>query len=63
LAGGGAMPLSWPFVAGAESTGLKMAFGDFKGIDITAITMIAFNAGPKPGEYKFEIADVRLLNE
>jgi imidazolonepropionase-like amidohydrolase len=60
---GGAMPVSRPFVAGAEWTELTMAFADFKGIDTTAITMIAFNAGPKLGEYKFEIADVRLLNE
>ncbi|PWF47576.1 CIA30 family protein [Massilia glaciei] len=60
---GGAIPVSKGFTAGPEWTEVAMPFADFKGIDTSAITMIAFNAGPKPGEYKFELADVRLLNE
>jgi hypothetical protein len=24
--------------------------------------MLGFNAGPQPGDYRFEIADVRLLD-
>jgi hypothetical protein len=38
-----------------------MPLSDFAGIDPAALTMIGFNAGPKPGAYRFEIADVRLL--
>jgi hypothetical protein len=36
-------------------------FGELKGIDPAAVTMLGFNAGPQPGDYRFEIADVRLL--
>jgi hypothetical protein len=35
----------------------------FKGVDAGALTMIAFNAGPKPGDYQFQIADVRLTEQ
>ncbi|MES3020576.1 MAG: CIA30 family protein [Pseudomonadota bacterium] len=60
---GGRIPVSRPFTAGPAWSEVTMPFADFKGIDTSAITMIAFNAGPKLGEYKFELADVRLLNE
>ncbi|MET0855233.1 MAG: CIA30 family protein [Telluria sp.] len=55
------IPASVPFTAGTDWTEVSIPFGDFPGIDPTAVTMIGFNAGPKPGAYRFEIADVRLL--
>lgn len=61
MAKGGQMPVSVPFAAGQEWREVAIAFSAFKGIDASAITMIAFNAGPKPGAYAFELSDVRLL--
>lgn len=57
------MPASAPFTAGIEWSEVVVPFSSLKGIDAGAITMIAFNAGPRPGSYAFQIADVRLLNE
>ena len=56
-------PASAPFTAGSEWREVVVPFSSLKGIDASTITMIAFNAGPKPGSYVFQIADVRLLNE
>lgn len=50
------------FTAGPEWTEVTVPFSELKGIDPAAVTMLGFNAGPQPGEYRFEIADVRLLN-
>jgi imidazolonepropionase-like amidohydrolase len=55
------IPRARPFTAGPEWTEVTMPLSDFAGIDPAALTMIGFNAGPKPGAYRFEIADVRLL--
>jgi hypothetical protein len=55
------MPASVPFTAGADWSEVLVPFSDFAGVDPAAVTMIGFNAGPKPGAYRFEIADVRLL--
>ena len=60
---GSQMPASAPFKAGSEWSEVVVPFSSLKGIDASMITMIAFNAGPKPGSYAFQIADVRLLNE
>ena len=49
------------FTAGPEWTEVTVPFSDFNGIDPAAVTMLGFNAGPQPGDYRFEIADVRLL--
>jgi imidazolonepropionase-like amidohydrolase len=49
------------FTAGPEWTEVSVPFSQLKGIDPAAVTMLGFNAGPQPGEYRFEIADVRLL--
>lgn len=54
-------PATVPFTAGADWTEVTVPFSQFPGIDPAALTMIGFNAGPKPGGYKFAIADVRLL--
>lgn len=55
------IPAQVPFTAGAEWVEISVPFSEFQGIDPTAVTMIGFNAGPKPGGYRFDIADVRLL--
>ena len=57
------MPVAAPFTADSAWREVSIAFSSLKGIDASMITMIAFNAGPKPGNYTFQIADVRLLNE
>lgn len=58
---GGNIPVSQPFTAEAEWREVSLPLEAFKGVDTAAITMISFNAGPKPGAYQFQIADVRLL--
>ncbi|MEW7848983.1 CIA30 family protein [Massilia aurea] len=56
-------PSSVPFVAGKEWAEISVPFSAFAGIEPTAVAMLAFSAGPQPGEYRFELADVRLLAE
>jgi hypothetical protein len=50
-----------PFVAGREWEDISVPLSAFAGIDPAAVAMLAFSAGPQPGEYRFELADVRLL--
>ena len=57
------IPVAAPFTAEKGWREVTIPFSSLKGIDASMITMIAFNAGPKPGNYAFEIADVRLLSE
>jgi imidazolonepropionase-like amidohydrolase len=57
----GNIPVSQPFTAEQEWREVSLPLDAFKGVDTAAITMISFNAGPKPGTYQFQIADVRLL--
>lgn len=54
-------PSSVPFVAGREWEDISVPLSAFAGIDPAAVAMLAFSAGPQPGEYRFELADVRLL--
>lgn len=54
-------PSSVPFAAGPEWEDISVPLSAFAGIDPTAVAMLAFSAGPQPGEYRFELADVRLL--
>jgi len=54
-------PSSVPFVAGKEWEDISVPLSAFAGIDPAAVAMLAFSAGPQPGEYRFELADVRLL--
>ena len=56
------IPRSVPFETGAEWKEVTIPFSAFAGVDPAAVTMIGFNAGPKPGDYRFEIADVRLAD-
>ncbi|UGQ45613.1 CIA30 family protein [Massilia endophytica] len=60
---GGTIPVSLPFTAGEEWSEVSFPLSAFKGVDAAALTMIAFNAGPKPGAYRFRIADVRLTDQ
>ncbi|QOY95266.1 CIA30 family protein [Massilia sp. UMI-21] len=55
------IPGAKSFTAGPEWIEVTVPFGELKGIDPAAVTMLGFNAGPQPGDYRFEIADVRLL--
>jgi len=57
------IPKSLPFTAGAEWQDVAIPFSAFAGVDPTAIVMLGFNAGPQPGDYRFEITDVRLTRE
>lgn len=56
-------PGATSFVAGPEWTEVTVPMAELKGIDPAALTVLGFNAGPQPGEYRFEIADVRLLTQ
>lgn len=56
------IPRTANFDAGAEWREVAIPFSAFAGVDPTAVTMIGFNAGPQPGDYRFEIADVRLVD-
>ncbi|NML61689.1 amidohydrolase family protein [Massilia sp. RP-1-19] len=55
------IPATVPFTAGADWAEVTVPFSAMPGIDPAAVTMIGFNAGPKLGGYRFELADVRLL--
>lgn len=57
------IPAAKSFAATPEWTEVSVPFSALKGLDPTAVTMLGFNAGPQPGDYRFEIADVRLLAE
>jgi len=63
MGGASNRPSSVPFVAGKEWAEISVPFSAFAGIEPTAVAMLAFSAGPQPGEYRFELADVRLLAE
>ena len=63
LSQGVKIPVAVPFTAERAWREVTIAFSSLEGIDASAITMLAFNAGPTPGNYTFELADVRLLAE
>jgi len=63
MGAGNQRPSSVPFVAKPEWQEVSMALKDFAGIDPAAVAMLAFSAGPQPGNYRFELADVRLLEQ
>jgi imidazolonepropionase-like amidohydrolase len=63
MAKGTSFPVNVAFIAGTEWREVSIPLADFKGIDVTQLTMLAFNAGPKVGQYQFQIADVRLLGQ
>ena len=60
---GVSIPVNQPFTAGETWSEVVLPLAAFKGVDAGALTMIAFNAGPKPGDYQFQIADVRLTEQ
>jgi hypothetical protein len=61
--GSARIPVYQPFAAGAEWQEVALPMASFAGVDTSAITLIMFNAGPKTGDYQFQIADVRLTNQ
>jgi hypothetical protein len=56
------IPRSVAFDAPAQWKEVSVPVKAFADVDLTAVTMIGFNAGPQPGNYRFEIADVRLAD-
>jgi hypothetical protein len=56
------IPRAVPFEAGEEWHDVAIPFSAFADVDPAAVTMIGFNAGPQPGDYRFEITDVRLVD-
>jgi imidazolonepropionase-like amidohydrolase len=60
---GMSIPVSVPFNAPAEWTEVTLPFNAFKGVDPGAIIMLGFNAGPQTGSYRFEMTDVRLVQQ
>ncbi len=63
MAQGLSIPVSQSFAAGAQWQEVTLPMASFKGIDLAQVTMISFNAGPAVGEYRFQIADIRLLGD
>jgi imidazolonepropionase-like amidohydrolase len=63
MAKGGNIPVNVPFTAAEGWNEVSIPLADFKGVDASMVTMIAFNAGPKVGDYRFQLADVRLLGD
>ena len=63
MSAGASIPASAPFTAGSDWREVVVPLASLKGVDASTISMIAFNAGPQPGNYVFHIADVRLANE
>lgn len=63
MGGANGRPSVVPFVAGEEWQEISVPLSAFAGIDPAAVAMLAFSAGPQPGEYRFELVDVRLLAE
>lgn len=57
------VPGAKSFRAGPEWAEVTVPIGELKGIDPALVTMLGFNAGPQPGDYRFEIVDVRLLTQ
>jgi hypothetical protein len=42
---------------------VRLSLSQFKGLDPSRIVMLSFNVGPTAGDYEFQLADVRLLQE
>jgi hypothetical protein len=56
----GYMPISKPFVAGAEWKEFQIRFSDMEGIDGSDIMAFAWCGGPAVGKFEFWIDDVRV---
>jgi len=63
IGAGNMRPSSVPFVAKADWEEISIPLNAFAGIDPAAVAMLGFSAGPQPGEYRFELVDVRLLEQ
>ena len=63
MGAGDRTPRTVPFTATAEWEEISLPLSAFAGIDPAAVAMLAFSAGPQPGDYRFELADVRLLEQ
>jgi imidazolonepropionase-like amidohydrolase len=60
---GSSVPAYVGFDAASEWKEVNIPLNRFGGANPAAVLMLGFNAGPTPGSYHFEIADVRLLQQ
>lgn len=60
---GSFIPVTATVTAEKEWTEISLPLSRFKGLDTSMITMLSFNAGPTPGQYSFDLVDVRLVKE
>ncbi|MFZ6863637.1 CIA30 family protein [Undibacterium sp. Ji67W] len=60
---GNYIPITKQLNSSNEWQTVKLILDDFKGLDLSIVTMITFYAGPEIETYHFTIADVRLLPE
>ncbi len=63
MAKGVSIPVNVPFTAAEGWNEVTIPLTAFKGVDASMVTMIAFNAGPAVGDYRFQLADIRLLGD
>jgi imidazolonepropionase-like amidohydrolase len=63
MGAGNQRPSTASFVAGPDWQEVSIPLNAFTGIDPAAVAMLAFSAGPQPGDYRFELVDVRLLEQ
>jgi hypothetical protein len=57
----GRAPATRTFDIGPEWKEYAFALADFPGLDPSGTTGVLFSAGPAPGDFEFEIDDVRLV--
>ena len=60
---GGQAPSVAPFAATAAWTEVTVRFADLKGFDPSNATLLLISASQKPGPFRLEIADVRLVRD
>jgi imidazolonepropionase-like amidohydrolase len=60
---GVSIPANASFVAQADWQEVTIPFSALRGVDASMATMLSFNAGPQFGDYRFQIADIRLVRE
>ncbi len=56
----GSTPTARTFVAGQEWAEFTFPFSSFEGVDFSELRAIQFAAGPEPGNFRFEIDQIRV---
>jgi imidazolonepropionase-like amidohydrolase len=60
---GSFIPVTVNVKTSAQWQDVKLSLSQFKGLDPSRVVMLGFNVGPTAGDYEFQLADVRLLQE